>query len=167
MNLSNYYLRHTHELDPIFHMDKERFMRFFNAVYKLLDDIQPGHEVFIPNVCQEKSFEVFIKVAGYYIYEESKRTTWRDSCIEFSDDYCTLKRSYDFPIRLSVQEQIIIERLAWETPIEQIANELHLDISLIKSIFDQATENLGFTNQTVLFAWWSFHFNKKNNILNR
>lgn len=92
MNLSKYRLNRYSELNKWLYEDEARTMRFYRKVYEMLDNIPEGGTVFIPSICQESSFELFIKIVCLYISEMRRYTTPEDSYLELSTDYTTITR---------------------------------------------------------------------------
>lgn len=98
MDLSCYQLKSRNELKKWLNEDCERTMIFYRRVYTLLDELKPGVSIHIPDICKESSYELLIKMVCLYILECSNYPgfTCFSSYIEFSLDFCTIKRVPEF-----------------------------------------------------------------------
>ncbi len=96
-------MAHTHtelmnKLLPLYEADRERFMRFYNAVYLMLSALAPGQSLRIADHCSKNDISLFRLVAELVILEELNREDL-DMCFGFlepSEDWTLVRRMRDF-----------------------------------------------------------------------
>ena len=76
--------------------EPERFNRFYNAVYLLLDGIPECGSIRVMDHCEASSYDLFIKCACWIIQEETEQKELTDALLEFSDDYTIIHRCAKF-----------------------------------------------------------------------
>lgn len=96
MILSDYRLNSMAEVLPFYEENPARFMRFYNAVYLLLNSIPASGFIRIADHCQPTSYSLFVKCACLCILEERFYCEEIDTMLEFSDDYAEIRRSEKF-----------------------------------------------------------------------
>ena len=85
MNLSSFKLTNINELISVYKENPERFNRFYNAVYLLLDSIPECGSIRVMDHCEASSYDLFIKCACWIIQEETEQKELTDALLEFSD----------------------------------------------------------------------------------
>lgn len=83
---------------PMFREDPERFMRFYNAVYLILDKIPEGGTLRISDHVRPTSYNLFVTIASLLVIEENCRKDVFDDYLEFSDDYSAIRRTRKYPL---------------------------------------------------------------------
>ncbi len=86
------------KLLPLYEADRERFMRFYNAVYLMLSALAPGQSLRIADHCSKNDISLFRLVAELVILEELNREDL-DMCFGFlepSEDWTLVRRMRDF-----------------------------------------------------------------------
>ena len=96
MNLSSFKLTNINELISVYKENPERFNRFYNAVYLLLDGIPECGSIRVMDHCEASSYDLFIKCACWIIQEETEQKELTDALLEFSDDYTIIHRCAKF-----------------------------------------------------------------------
>lgn len=94
MDLSVYALKSREEVYVWLRQDPDRTIAFYNKVSVLLAELPEGNSLYIPDICKESSFEMFIKMVCLYILECRSYPDFTEysSFIDFSADFCTIKR---------------------------------------------------------------------------
>lgn len=85
------------ELMPLYQKDPQRFMRFYNAVYLLLDKLSAGSVLRISEHVRPTSYHLFVTIASLLIIEENRRKGAFDDYLEFSDDFSEIRRTRKYP----------------------------------------------------------------------
>jgi len=85
------------ELIPLYQEDPQRFMRFYNAVYLLLDKLPEGSILRISDHVRPTSYHLFATIASLLVIEENCRKGVFDDYLEFSDDYSEIRRTRKYP----------------------------------------------------------------------
>lgn len=84
------------ELLPLYEKDPRRFMRFYDAVFLKLSDIPEGGVLKISDCCNNADIELFKKIAGLLMIEETARKSVTDDVLEFTEDETEIRRSRKF-----------------------------------------------------------------------
>lgn len=85
------------ELMPLYQEEPKRFMRFYDAVYLLLDKIPEGCTLRISDHVRPTSYNLFVTIASLLVIEENCRKGVFDDYLEFSDDYSAIRRTKKYP----------------------------------------------------------------------
>jgi hypothetical protein len=97
MDLSEYRLKDTEEIFALFRQDEDGFHQFYKEVELLLNTLQTGDSIYIPDVCEEDSYRYFIKCVEFYMREETKYLQENEARIELSIDYSRITRHLTHP----------------------------------------------------------------------
>ncbi len=92
MDLSQYRLNETKELTNLAEKIGNRFDPFFYAVYKLLDELEPGKSFEIEANVHPENLELFIKCACFYIWDRNRTRKTFYAWVEFTNDYKQLRK---------------------------------------------------------------------------
>lgn len=84
------------KLKPVADENPERFMRFYDRVYLLLQAIKPGQTVLIEQCCTERSRELFVDVVELCIIESRLHDNPDDGQLCFSVDMKSIFRDEIF-----------------------------------------------------------------------
>lgn len=92
MNLAEYRLNNTGELDVYLRRHGEKFFQFYRQVESMLFRLPPGEKIYIPDVCKADTYKLFVKIACYCILTEMDYLRPYESFLEISGDYCWINR---------------------------------------------------------------------------
>lgn len=92
MDFSQYRLNETKELSDLAKQMGNRFDPFFNAVYKLIDELGEGKSFDIEANVHPENRELFIKCACFYILDRNRTRKTFDAWVEFTNDYKHIRK---------------------------------------------------------------------------